>query len=131
MPDETWQRRESGLLTVEAYHAVGGIRDAVAASAERLYDGLTDAEQAQLRWLMLHLVSLSESGEPYRTPMSGAAAAGSTPSGFDSSTSWSVAVWSPRTPTATTSRTRLWSGPGRVCVAGSTRIARVSRSAGT
>ncbi len=37
---ETWRRREAGLLTVDGYRAVGGIQDAVAASAERLYDGL-------------------------------------------------------------------------------------------
>ena len=38
---ETWRRREAGLLTVDGYRAAGGIRDAVAASAERLYEGLS------------------------------------------------------------------------------------------
>ena len=66
---ETWRRREAGLLTVDGYHAAGGIRDAVAASAERLYDGLNPDEAIELRWLMLRLVSLSDGGEPFRTPL--------------------------------------------------------------
>ncbi len=73
---ETWLRREAGLLTVDGYRAAGGIRDAVAASAERLYQGLTGPEQIQVRWLMLRLVSLSESGEPFRTPLPATVAAG-------------------------------------------------------
>ena len=73
---ETWVRRETGLLTVDGYRAAGGIRDAVAASAERLYAGLSAGEQVQVRWLMLHLVSLADSGEPFRTPLSRALAAG-------------------------------------------------------
>ena len=67
---ETWQRREAGLLTVDGYRAAGGISDAVAASAERLYEGLSTDERGELRWLMLRLVSLSDGGEPFRTPLS-------------------------------------------------------------
>ena len=66
---ETWRRREAGLLTVDGYRAAGGISDAVAASAERLYEGLSPDERGELRWLMLRLVSLSEGGEPFRTPL--------------------------------------------------------------
>ena len=66
---ETWHRREAGLLTVDGYRAAGGIRDAVAASAERLYESLNPEERTELRWLMLRLVSLSEGGEPFRTPL--------------------------------------------------------------
>ena len=43
---ETWQRRDGGLLTVDGYRAAGGIRGAVAASADRLYEGLTADERA-------------------------------------------------------------------------------------
>jgi DNA-binding SARP family transcriptional activator len=64
---ETWRRRDSGTMTVDGYRAAGGIQGAVAASAERLYDGLTAEERAELRWLMLRLVSLSDTGEPFRT----------------------------------------------------------------
>jgi DNA-binding SARP family transcriptional activator len=73
---ETWRRREGGLLTVDGYRAAGGIRDAVAASAERLYADLSEDEQRELRWLMLHLVSLSDTGEPFRTPLAASLAAG-------------------------------------------------------
>ena len=34
---QTWERREGPTLTVEGYRATGGIRDAVAQSAEDLY----------------------------------------------------------------------------------------------
>ena len=34
---ETWKRREGRTLTVAGYRATGGIRGAVAQSAERLY----------------------------------------------------------------------------------------------
>ncbi len=34
---ETWRRREGNTLTVDGYHATGGIHGAVAQSAERLY----------------------------------------------------------------------------------------------
>ncbi len=66
---ETWRRRERGLLTVEGYRASGGMRGAVAASAERLYEGLTLVERAQLRRLMLRMVTLSDGGEPIRSQL--------------------------------------------------------------
>ena len=72
---ETWHRREAGLLTVDGYRAAGGIRDAVAASAERLYESLTPRSAPQLRWLMLRLVSPSESGEAYGHSCAAAATA--------------------------------------------------------
>ena len=50
---ETWQRRDRGLLTVEGYVESGGLRGAVAASADRLYESLSDAERVQLRRVML------------------------------------------------------------------------------
>jgi hypothetical protein len=37
---ETWRRRDGHVLTVEGYRASGGIRGAVARSADRLYDSL-------------------------------------------------------------------------------------------
>ena len=66
---ETWRRREGSLLTVEGYRASGGISGAVAASADRLCDSLSDAGRVQLRWLMLRMGSLAEHGEPVRTPL--------------------------------------------------------------
>ena len=43
---ETWERREGRTLTVEGYRASGGIRGAVARSAEQVYDDLPDDDRA-------------------------------------------------------------------------------------
>src|SRR5262249_5213231 len=44
---ETWKRRDGSVLTVDGYRETGGIRGAVARSADRLYDNL-DPEQRTL-----------------------------------------------------------------------------------
>ena len=44
---ETWKRREGNTLTVAGYRATGGIHDAVAQSAERLYARI-EVEQRHL-----------------------------------------------------------------------------------
>ena len=72
---ETWQRRDRGLLTVEGYVDSGGLRGAVAASADRLYESLSDAERVQLRRVMLRMVSLSDAGEPVRSSLPASAVA--------------------------------------------------------
>lgn len=64
---ETWERREGRTLTVEGYRASGGIRGAVARSAEQVYDDLPDDDRAKLRGLMLRLLTLSPDGEPLRS----------------------------------------------------------------
>ena len=47
---ETWQRRDGGLLTVEGYRRLRRASAARSrASADRLYESLSDAERAQLR----------------------------------------------------------------------------------
>lgn len=66
---ETWERREGTLMTVEGYRASGGISGAVASSADRLHESLSDDGRAQLRWLMLRMGSLADHGEPVRTPV--------------------------------------------------------------
>ena len=53
-----------GLLTVDGYRAAGGISGAVAASAERLYEGLSADERGELRWLMLRLVRSPTAASP-------------------------------------------------------------------
>ena len=63
---ETWQRREGPTLTVDAYQGTGGVRYAVAQSAESLYETLDDAQRARLRGLLLRLVQPSEDGDPVR-----------------------------------------------------------------
>ncbi|MDQ0575805.1 AfsR/SARP family transcriptional regulator [Agromyces albus] len=59
---ETWQRREGAVLTVEAYESVGGIRGAIARSAEELYAALAPAERTQCQALLRRLVSLTPDG---------------------------------------------------------------------
>lgn len=66
---ETWRRRDGNVLTVEGYRASGGIRGAVARSADRLYDSLPPPERAMVRSMLLRLVATSPGGDPIRTPI--------------------------------------------------------------
>jgi DNA-binding SARP family transcriptional activator/WD40 repeat protein len=63
---QTWLRHEGRSLTVAGYQASGGVRGAVAQSAESLYAALDDAERARLRDLVLRLVVPGPGGEPVR-----------------------------------------------------------------
>jgi DNA-binding SARP family transcriptional activator/WD40 repeat protein/energy-coupling factor transporter ATP-binding protein EcfA2 len=63
---ETWRRREGNVLTVAAYRNSGGIRGAVARSADRLYESLPPEQRAVLRSVLLRLVMPSLEGEPLR-----------------------------------------------------------------
>jgi len=63
---ETWRRRDGHVLTVEGYRATGGIRGAVARSADRLYDSLPPDQRAMLRSVLLRLVGPSLDGDPVR-----------------------------------------------------------------
>jgi DNA-binding SARP family transcriptional activator/WD40 repeat protein len=67
---ETWHRREGRTLTVEGYRATGGIRGAVARTADRLHDSLPAPRRAVLRDLLLRLVTTAEDGEPVPTRVS-------------------------------------------------------------
>jgi DNA-binding SARP family transcriptional activator/WD40 repeat protein len=61
---ETWYRREGRTLTVDCYRATGGIRGAVAQTAEQLYDGLPPDRRRVLREVLLRLVIPSSDGDP-------------------------------------------------------------------
>jgi len=63
----TWERREGNTLTVDGYHASGGIRGAVAQSAELLYARVGTEQRHLLRDLVLRLVSPGTDGEAVRT----------------------------------------------------------------
>ncbi len=63
---ETWARREGPTLTVDGYRATGGIRDAVARTAESLYDRMDTERRSQLRSFLLRLVMPTEDGDPVR-----------------------------------------------------------------
>jgi WD40 repeat protein len=55
----TWSRGQGRQLTIAAYHAVGGIDGAVAASASKVYDELTAQQQELARRLFLSLVHIA------------------------------------------------------------------------
>ena len=74
---QTWENREGRTLTVEGYRATGGIRGAVAQSAETLFQRLPASEQQALHDLMLRLVSASPDGQAVRSPLTRRAVAGS------------------------------------------------------
>ncbi|QGN58550.1 hypothetical protein GKE56_12380 [Nostocoides sp. HKS02] len=66
---QTWLRREGATLTVAGYRASGGVREAVAQSADGLYEHLEPAQRLALRDLMLRLVAVAPDGEPMRSRM--------------------------------------------------------------
>ena len=63
----TWERREGRTLTVEGYRRSGGIRGAVAKSAEELYEQVPADQRPLVRDLLLRLVAPSPDGEPVRS----------------------------------------------------------------
>jgi WD40 repeat protein/DNA-binding SARP family transcriptional activator len=63
---ETWRRRDGTTLTVEGYESSGGIRAAVARSADRLYDSLPADQRDALRSVLLRLVTPTLDGDPVR-----------------------------------------------------------------
>jgi WD40 repeat protein/DNA-binding SARP family transcriptional activator len=63
---ETWRRRDGQTLTVEGYRSSGGIRGAVARSADRLYDRLSAEQRSTLRSVLLRLVTPTVDGDPVR-----------------------------------------------------------------
>ena len=63
---QTWAGRQGRTLTVAAYRETGGIRGAVAQSAEAVYENIDVSERPKLRELLLRLVSPVENGEPTR-----------------------------------------------------------------
>jgi WD40 repeat protein/DNA-binding SARP family transcriptional activator/energy-coupling factor transporter ATP-binding protein EcfA2 len=66
---ETWANREGRTLTVAGYQASGGIRGAVARSAEEIYEQVPEDQRPVLRELMLRLVTPGVAGEPVRSRM--------------------------------------------------------------
>lgn len=65
---ETWHRRRGRSLTEEAYEEAGGVRGAIARTAERVYGELTPPQQQVARRAMLRLVSPGEGSQDTRRP---------------------------------------------------------------
>lgn len=57
---ETWKRRQGHTLTLQGYHKAGGVKKAIAQTAESVYDRLTPAEQIIARGIFLRLIELGE-----------------------------------------------------------------------
>jgi WD40 repeat protein/DNA-binding SARP family transcriptional activator len=57
---ETWRRREGRVLTLAGYEAAGGVRGAIAQTAETTFTILTAAQQALARNVFLRLTEVGE-----------------------------------------------------------------------
>ena len=60
--DTLWDKRSGGALTVAAYRATGGVRGSIAASAERAWEKLDEADRALARAMLVHLVYVTATG---------------------------------------------------------------------
>jgi len=60
--DQAWRSRTGKTLSLADYERTGGIDGAVAASAQRAYDGLTPAQQVAARQVFLRLTATSSDG---------------------------------------------------------------------
>lgn len=70
---ETWRHQtrmgRNAVLTVAAYEASGGVRGAIAQTAEQVYAEFVPAEQAAARRIFLRLTALGEGVEDTRRPI--------------------------------------------------------------
>jgi WD40 repeat protein/class 3 adenylate cyclase len=63
---ETWKRRAGHMLTLKGYAEAGGVRGAIAHTAESLYRTLSPDEQAITRSILLRLTEFGEGTEDTR-----------------------------------------------------------------
>lgn len=63
---ETWVRREGRMLTLASYQAAGGVRRAIAHTADAVYTNLTPEQQVIARNIFLRLTELGEGTEDTR-----------------------------------------------------------------
>ncbi|MEU6373980.1 DNA-binding protein [Streptomyces sp. NPDC046909] len=66
---ETWRRRRGRTLTVEAYEAAGGLRGALARTAEDVYTRLPEEQAVPARLLLLRLITPGEHAQDTRRPL--------------------------------------------------------------
>ncbi|WP_342454490.1 nSTAND1 domain-containing NTPase [Ornithinimicrobium cryptoxanthini] len=67
---ETWERRQGTTLTVDGYRSSGGIRGAVAQSAEKVYEDASEPQRLTMREMLLRMVQADPGGDPVRTSVS-------------------------------------------------------------
>jgi len=63
---ETWKRRRRSLLTIGGYQEAGGVRGAIAQTAERTLQTLPEADRAIARSIFLSLTEVGDGTEPTR-----------------------------------------------------------------
>jgi WD40 repeat protein len=63
---ELWERRRGSMMTLEAYVASGGVDGALAQRADATYGGLTDAQQAIARRVLMRLTQPGDGTEDTR-----------------------------------------------------------------
>jgi len=66
---ETWRRRRGRLLTLAGYEAAGGVRGAIAATAEEVYGALSPREARTARHLLLRMVVPGQGTPDTRRPL--------------------------------------------------------------
>lgn len=66
---ETWRRRRGRLLTLAGYEAAGGVRGAIAATAEQVYGDLSPEEARTARHLLLRMVVPGRGTPDTRCPL--------------------------------------------------------------
>ncbi|MFF4505472.1 helix-turn-helix domain-containing protein [Streptomyces sp. NPDC001401] len=66
---ETWRRRKGRMLTLAAYEAAGGVRGAIAASAEKVYGQLTASQRSAARRLLLRMIEPGRGTADTRRPL--------------------------------------------------------------
>ncbi|MFD9435770.1 hypothetical protein [Streptomyces sp. NPDC060002] len=67
---ETWHRRRGRLLTLAAYEETGGVRGAIATSAEDVYGGLSSQQGHLARRILLRLIAPGDGTADTRRPAS-------------------------------------------------------------
>jgi WD40 repeat protein len=63
---ETWKRRRGRMMTLSGYTGAGRVQSAIAQSAEAIYQGLEEHEQAIARSIFLRLTELGEGTQDTR-----------------------------------------------------------------
>ncbi|MGW7082510.1 nSTAND1 domain-containing NTPase [Streptomyces sp. NPDC054871] len=66
---EVWRRRSGKTLTEAAYEAIGGVRGAIAHTAEDVFGRLTETEAATARRLLLRMVAPGDGTQDTRRPV--------------------------------------------------------------
>ncbi|WP_405668922.1 WD40 repeat domain-containing protein (plasmid) [Streptomyces sp. NBC_01166] len=66
---EVWRRRRGKILTEQAYDAIGGVRGAIAHTAEAVYASFTDEQAVVARRLLLRMVSPGDGTQDTRRPV--------------------------------------------------------------